>query len=365
MLNGSTETAGIDPGSNRLQQTSGAQIRNYSYDAAGNLIGDGTFSYGYNAEGRRISATATGQTVSYGYNALGQRISKTVNGVATRYVYAEQGHLSGEYNASGQLIQKIVWLGDLPIAALRPGATTPDIYYIHAYHLGTPRKITRPNDNRVVWRWEPEAFGNSLPDQNPSGLGSFAFNLRFPGQYYDQETGLFYNYFRDYDPATGRYVESDPIGLRGGINTYTYVYNNPLRYTDPQGLFALPLAIPLGQALVDAATVALGGAMIANSLSDAQSQANPSDKELQQAIEKEANRREYKNICSEPPPPGLNPCERARWELNKAQSCKAARNANTNKWWGGVDDVHSSQLTQDLDRAIQNAQRAVDRLCKC
>jgi hypothetical protein len=154
-------------------------------------------------------------------------------------------------------------------------------------------------------------------------------------------------------------------GSASGVIIYIYVSNNPLRYTDPQGLFALPLAIPVGQALVEAATVVLGGAMIADSLSDAQSQANPSDKDLQQAIEKEANRREYKNICSEPPPPGLDPCERARWELNKAQSCKAARNANTNKWWDGVDDVHSSQLAQDLDRAIQNAQNAVDRLCKC
>ena len=66
------------------------------------------------------------------------------------------------------------------------------MYYIHADHLGTPRKITRPSDNQVVWTWESEAFGTSLPDQNPSGLGNFVFNLRFPGQYYDQETGLHY-----------------------------------------------------------------------------------------------------------------------------------------------------------------------------
>lgn len=62
------------------------------------------------------------------------------------------------------------------------------------------------------------------------------FNLRFPGQYYDQETGLFYNYFRDYDPQTGRYIESDPIGLRAGINTYGYVGGNPVNWVDPYGL---------------------------------------------------------------------------------------------------------------------------------
>jgi uncharacterized protein RhaS with RHS repeats len=96
----------------------------------------------------------------------------------------------------------------LPVAVLKPAANpnaTLSIYYIHADHLGTPRAITRPNDNQVVWTWESEAFGNSLPEQNPLGLGSFVFNLRFPGQYYDAETGLFYNGFRDYDPATGRY----------------------------------------------------------------------------------------------------------------------------------------------------------------
>jgi RHS repeat-associated protein len=127
--------------------------------------------------------------------------------------------LTGEYDATGQLLQEIVWLGDLPVAALKPttpASATTDIYYIHADHLGTPRKITRPGDNKVLWTWESEAFGNSLPDQNPSGLGAFVFNLRFPGQYYDVETGLFYNYFRDYDPGTGRYIESDPIGLAGG-----------------------------------------------------------------------------------------------------------------------------------------------------
>ena len=228
-----------DANSNRLQSQGGAQTVNYSYDAAGNLTSDGTFSYSYNAAGRRIAATnaATGQTVGYGYDALGQRVTKTHLGNTTQFFYDEQGHLTGEYDASGQLIQEIIWLGDLPVAVLKPSATeaTPDLYYIHADQLGTPRKITRSNDNRAVWSWEPEAFGNSLPDQNPSALGDFVFNLRFPGQYYDAETGLHYNYFRDYNPATGRYIESDPIGLVGGINTYAYVGGSPVNYIDLTG----------------------------------------------------------------------------------------------------------------------------------
>jgi RHS repeat-associated protein len=69
-----------------------------------------------------------------------------------------------------------------------------------------------------VWAWEPEAFGNTLPNGNPSNLGNFTYNLRFPGQYHAQETGLYYNYYRDYDPGNGRYAESDPIGLAAGVN---------------------------------------------------------------------------------------------------------------------------------------------------
>ena len=69
----------------------------------------------------------------------------------------------------------------------------------------------------------------------------FEFNLRFPGQYFDRETGLHYNYFRDYDPQTGRYLQADPIGLAGGINPYIYAYDDPLRFVDPKGLVPPPI----------------------------------------------------------------------------------------------------------------------------
>ncbi len=118
---------------------------------------------------------------------------------------------------------------------------------MHADHLGTPRAITRPADNQLVWKWDnTEPFGNSLPNENPSGLGVFQMNLRHPGQYYDQEVNTFYNYHRDYDPSTGRYRQSDPIGIRDGLNTYAYVGSRPLVGTDPYGLYTCYYSISSG-----------------------------------------------------------------------------------------------------------------------
>lgn len=111
------------------------------------------------------------------------------------------------------------------------------VCHVHPDELGSPRVVSTP-DQQVVWRWDSDAFGTTLPNEDPSQTGvKFSYHLRFPGQYYDVESGLHYNYFRDYDPQTGRYVQSDPIGLAGGMNTYGYVEANPLRFIDPLGLY--------------------------------------------------------------------------------------------------------------------------------
>jgi len=130
------------------------------------------------------------------------------------------------------------------LLALRPGTNTAKLYFIHPDHLNTPRLVA-DSAGAAVWRWDQaEPFGNNVPDENPSGLGAFDLPLRLPGQRYDAETALHYNYFRDYDPSLGRYGESDPIGLRGGLNTYAYVGGNPISYADPDGL--RPEAGPVG-----------------------------------------------------------------------------------------------------------------------
>ncbi|MEZ5514883.1 MAG: RHS repeat-associated core domain-containing protein [Steroidobacteraceae bacterium] len=162
----------------------------------------------------------------------------------TKFAYDEAGHLIGEYSATGTLVQETIWLGDIPVATLRPKTGGYDIFYVHTDHLNTPRRVTRPSDNKLRWRWDPTPFGEGAPNENPQALGVFKYNLRFPGQYFDIETNLAYNYFRDYDSAIGRYVESDPIGLAGGVNTYAYVLGNPIGLTDPTGLQASDLRTP-------------------------------------------------------------------------------------------------------------------------
>ncbi|RFF31158.1 RHS repeat domain-containing protein [Wenzhouxiangella sediminis] len=112
------------------------------------------------------------------------------------------------------------------------------VYSIHADHLGAPRAVVDASGSkRWEWSFRRNPFGEMAPNEDPKKTGeAFEFNLRFPGQYYDAESGLHYNYFRDYEPQTGRYVQSDPIGLSGGFSTYGYAFQSPSKYIDPLGL---------------------------------------------------------------------------------------------------------------------------------
>lgn len=116
------------------------------------------------------------------------------------------------------------------------------IHYITADQLGTPRAVSDESGN-LVWSWAYQ--GNPFGEQQPTSSTGYVLNLRYPGQYYDAETNTNYNMFRTYESATGRYVQSDPTGLAGGISTYAYVGNSPLGYIDPLGLNVTMTCRPL------------------------------------------------------------------------------------------------------------------------
>ncbi|UJP06215.1 MAG: DUF6531 domain-containing protein [Nitrosomonas sp.] len=249
--------------SNRLMNVAGPVAKSYSFDAAGNPLSDGATTFTWNAAGKLATTVNTGKTHTYKTNALDQRISK--NGPSSSkllFFYDLDGQLIGEYrdNASTAIPtddwlvrQETIWLEGIPVAVIKkPTATSPiQVYYIHTDHLNTPRAIVNAN-NTIVWRWEnTHAFGANPPDEDPDGNNqTFEYHPRFPGQYFDKETSLHYNYFRHYEPETGRYISPDPIGLMGGVNVWGYVAGNPVSFTDPYGLFEF-LVLPQG--FVDAA----------------------------------------------------------------------------------------------------------------
>jgi RHS repeat-associated protein len=255
-IGGTSYPVGVSATSNRidtlaLPSSSGTVNQTYTYDAAGNLKSDGKFTYTYSDRGRMKSLKVGTNTVSYLFNALEQRVAKTgpaslVSSGAAYYAYDEDSQLLGEYDAAGVPIYEIVYIGSTPVAVIkqtRTGSGTSlnvatTISFVYADHLDTVRLIVRSSDHAIVWRWDSaEAFGATGPNDDPNSLGKFIFNPRMPGQVFDAESGNFYNLNRDFSPPTGKYLQSDPIGLEGGINTYAYVGGNPLSYVDPKGLY--------------------------------------------------------------------------------------------------------------------------------
>jgi RHS repeat-associated protein len=154
------------------------------------------------------------------------------------YSFTWQSVPVGNYSLSARAVDALeLEHASTPVNVTVTAASSPaQLHFIHVDHLNTPRLVANAAGT-TVWRWDQwEPFGDNLPNENPSSLGAFEFPLRLPGQYFDKETNVHYNYFRDYDASIGRYVESDPIGLLGGLNTYAYVGSSPLTTSDPKGL---------------------------------------------------------------------------------------------------------------------------------
>ncbi|RFC40985.1 MAG: RHS repeat-associated core domain-containing protein [Candidatus Nitrotoga sp. CP45] len=226
-------------------------------DAAGNTLRQSqNLVYAYNGQGRLSEVrNPTNLYANYSYNALGQRILKRIfsaNNAVTptatySYLYGADGQLLGQktYSSTGKpsKAQYWVWLGGQPIAGIELEYTGKGTvnktsqYYLHSDHLNTPRMATNQS-KALLWSWNSDAFGAGGVNGDTHGnKPSLDMPLRFPGQLYDAHTAMNHNYFRDYDPNTGRYIQSDPIGLQGGINTYAYVGGNPINRTDPMGLY--------------------------------------------------------------------------------------------------------------------------------
>ncbi|QQQ01283.1 RHS repeat-associated core domain-containing protein [Lysobacter enzymogenes] len=245
LLHGGITDAYVYPvTSHRLTSVSGVPR---GYDAAGNTVSIGSTAkeFVYNANDR-LSQFKQGGAIkaSYSYNAAGERVATTgatTAAIDTYTLYDEDGSWIGDYNSAGAAKQQAVWFDSVPVGLVIGSGSTQSLQYVQPDHLGTPRAVIDPARNVAIWTWDAksEAFGNSPPNQDPDLDGTaFMFNMRFPGQRFDPASGLVYNYFRDYDPGTGRYVQSDPIGLIGGTSTYIYVGAAPLAYVDPLGLQA-------------------------------------------------------------------------------------------------------------------------------
>jgi RHS repeat-associated protein len=226
--NGSYQLSALETTSSSQPLPTNPLVPMFTFDAMGNALTKNDLTFTYNQQGRLKSATKENMNASYVYSFKGERTVKQVNGVSTHFIYDLQGQLVAEADSNGVIQNEYIYLNGQRLASI----SNNTLYYVHTDHLGTPIALT-DDAGTVRWKASYTPFGNATVEVN-----TVENNIRFPGQYFDAETGLHYNYFRDYDPEIGRYIQSDPIGLAGGINTYGYVGGNPVMYSDPYGLEA-------------------------------------------------------------------------------------------------------------------------------
>jgi RHS repeat-associated protein len=209
-----------------------------AYDANGNTTGNAfagnAWGYGYDGRNRLTVVQQNGATVArYTYNAEGFRVAKTspISGnAALRFVYDGDDGLVGEY---GPVSRDYLALGSLSLGVMDSDTGSSVLHYVHADGSGAPRVVS-DQSGAALWTWGFSS--NPFGEAGPVSTSGFSLNLRFPGQYFDSETGVNYNVNRYYDSSVGRYLQSDPLGMVDTPSTYAYVGSSPLMWVDPMGL---------------------------------------------------------------------------------------------------------------------------------
>ncbi len=390
---GAEQTFALDSIANRVGDS--LNPGDWIYDENGQLLQQPGVGYAYDANGNRASDTSTGagraytydvlnrltrvQTADgsaiaeYGYDPFDRRIWKRTGSSLTFYVYGSEG-LLGEYNELGEEIVAYGWQpsttwGTNPLF-LKRGA---GYFFFQNDHLGTPLRLT-DKSGAVVWKAEYDPFGKA----DVAGFSTVGNNLRFAGQYFDGETGLHYNFRRYYDPATGGYLSSDPIGLKAGPNLYAYVEHNPTNSVDPKGEFlAAPVVVEtaeegaligaeIGTAIEPGGGTAIGAVVggivgaaigaaaiwyITHPDSATKDRADPGDcTEEQHAALQDAVNAACKGrprACK-----GNQDCDTLRDNYDRSKQCADARDTVNNVCYGGGDDDHR--------KAADEARKALD-----
>lgn len=222
------------PGNRLASTTSGGVTQTVGYTAAGNINSSNpalglVTSLTYDQANRLSIADGSGMPLgSYTYDAFGHRLQKATTSPVTLYQYDLSGNLLEETNTISGAQADYIYLNGCPVSTITP--STGALSFLHDDRLCTPQLATGSGQSTVWSAGGYQPFG-----QTGTVTGSITQNLRLPGQYFDAELGWNHNGFRDYVPNLGRYVESDPIGLAGGLNPYRYANANPGKFTDPTG----------------------------------------------------------------------------------------------------------------------------------
>lgn len=285
-------------------------------------------------------------TSTYRYDGLGRRIEKIANGQTTRYIYDGEDILL-EYDGTNTLQARYTHGPgiDEPIAVTKGGAT----FFYHQDGLGSVTDLT-DSAGTTAKSYAYDAYGNIL--ESP---GAVEQPYTYTGREFDSESGLYYYRARNYDPASGRFLQSDPVGFSGGLNLYQYVGSNPTNMVDPTGKFAMVLPLVLSSPVITTSVAnVLGGLAIAAMIASAG--------DSQQAAQKQAEHDAYKARCNQSPPSGLDQCETAKWELERNKDCFRMR-LDWIRRWGSTPGLED-QLAQ-VERSIKNAEARVRELCGC